>query len=113
MSPTYSQPFAYTSAKDVAPGITVHVMAAGRALMQCWVRMRQGTVLPVHAHPHEQSSLIISGRVIWTIEGREKEGLPGSCTIFAPNQPHGALVVEDCLIADAFTPVREDYLPKA
>ena len=106
------QPFACISRKNVAPGITVHVMAAGKALMQCWVSMKKGTVLPVHSHPHEQSSLIIRGRIVWTVDGREREGPPGSCVIFAPNQPHGLLVVEDCLIADAFTPVREDYLPE-
>ncbi len=105
------QPAEYICQKQLAPGITVHVVAVGANLMQCWAAMKQGTRLPVHSHPHEQSSYIISGSVRWTVDGRDIDGLAGTCMIFRPNQPHGALVVEDCVITDAFTPVREDYLP--
>ncbi len=100
----------YLCKKELAPGITVHVVAVGRNLMQCWVAMKAGTQLPVHSHPHEQSSFIVTGCLRWTVDGEERYGPPGSGIIFAPGQPHGALVLEDCVVVDAFTPVREDYL---
>ncbi len=105
------RPAAYISKKELAPGITVHVIAAGSNLMLCWVAMKASTRLPVHSHPHEQSSYIVSGRLRWTVDGEERDGPAGSGIIFAPNQPHGALVLEDCVVTDSFTPVREDYLP--
>ncbi len=103
-------PTEYLNRKELAPGITVHVVAVGANLMQCWVAMKKGTRLPAHSHPHEQSSFIVSGSVRWTVDGLEKVGPAGTCMIFAPGQQHAALVLEDCVIVDAFTPVREDYL---
>lgn len=108
---TQLQPAEFICKKELAPGITVHVVAVGDNLMQCWVAMQKGTRLPVHSHPHEQSSFIVSGSVLWTVDGEERKGRAGTAIIFAPHQPHGALVLEDCVITDAFTPVREDYLP--
>jgi len=96
--------------KEVAPGIVVHVVAVGRSLMQCWVAMKKGTVLPVHSHPHEQASFVVSGRVQWAVGGENRDGPAGSGIIFAPNESHGAVVLEDCTIADVFTPVRHEYL---
>jgi len=104
-------PPTYLHRKELAPGITVHVLAAGQSLMQCWVAMSRGTRLPVHSHPHEQASYIVSGRVLWSIDGEEREGAAGTAVIFAPYQQHGALVLEDCVVVDSFTPLRQDYLP--
>jgi quercetin dioxygenase-like cupin family protein len=104
-------PAHYLHRRQLAPGITVHVLATGANLMLCWVSMRAGTVLPVHSHPHEQASFVASGRIRWLIDGEERDGPANSGIIFAPNQPHGAVVLEDCVVADSFTPVREDYLP--
>lgn len=109
VDPTVS-PANFISRKELAPGITVHVMATGTNLMLCWVAMKAGTRLPLHSHPHEQSSYIVSGRLRWTVDSQELDGPAGSGIIFAPNQPHGAAVLEDCVVTDAFTPVREDYL---
>lgn len=103
-------PADYLARKELAPGIKVHVLSSGERLTQCWVAMAAGTRLPVHSHRHEQASYIVSGRVRWEIDGLESEGAPASSLIFAPHQPHGCLVLEDCVIVDTFTPVREEYL---
>ena len=103
-------PAAYINRKELAPGITVYVLASSPALTQCWVAMREGTELPVHAHAHTQSSYIVKGHLEWMIDGKRVDGPAGSAVIFAPNQPHGARVLADCEVTDAFTPAREEYL---
>lgn len=107
MSPV---PATYLNRRELAPGITVHVLATSSTMMQCWVAMSKGTELPVHSHPHSQSSYVIKGHVRWLIDGQPVDGPAGSAVIFAPNQPHGALVLSDCEVADTFTPPRDEYL---
>jgi len=107
MSPA---PGTFLNRKQVAPGITVHVLATSPELMQCWVAMRKDTQLPVHSHPHAQSSYVVAGQVQWQIDGQSVDGPAGSAVIFAPNQPHGALVLADCEVVDTFAPPRDEYL---
>lgn len=107
MSP---RPDRYINRKELAPGITVHVLSVSNELMQCWVAMTAGTELPIHSHPHAQASYVISGHVRWTIDGTEVDGPAASSVIFAPGQRHGAAVLTDCEIVDTFTPPRLEYL---
>ena len=100
----------YLNTKELVPGIVMNVVAAGGSLMQTYVTLKKGAMLPVHAHPHEQSSFVISGHMVFTVEGKEIDCPAGSGIIFAPNQPHGAQILEDSTVADVFTPVREEYL---
>jgi len=106
-------PLEWICRKQLTPEITVHVLAKGQNLMLCWIQMKKGTQLPVHDHPHEQVSYVVSGRVRWEIEGRHCDGRAGTAVSFPPNQRHGCLVLEDCVIVDAFTPLRQDYLDGA
>ena len=74
-----------------------------------------GSAVPVHAHPHEQISFIVQGRVRFTIgEGDECETVevgPGDVVVAPPYTPHGAELLSDAArIIDAFHPIREDFL---
>jgi quercetin dioxygenase-like cupin family protein len=71
--------------------------------------------VPVHAHPHEQISFVVQGRVRFTIgEGDEEETVevgPGDVVVAPSGTPHGAELLSDTArIIDAFTPIREDFL---
>jgi len=76
---------------------------------------KQGSAVPMHAHPHEQISFISQGRVRFTVgEGDAQEVVevgPGDVIVAPPNVPHSAELLSDTArIIDAFTPIREDFL---
>jgi quercetin dioxygenase-like cupin family protein len=86
-------------------------MVVGRQLMICRFRFAPFLVTPEHTHPHEQMSMVISGRVRFFVEGEERLALPGDVFHFPSNSLHGATMMdEEVVIIDIFTPLREDFL---
>lgn len=65
----------------------------------------------IHKHPHEQITYIVSGKLIFHEEGREDVIVePGDTTYIAPDVMHGLTALEDSVVVDIFTPLREDFL---
>lgn len=86
-------------------------MVVGEQLMICRFRFAPFLVTPEHTHPHEQMSMVISGRVRFFVEGEERLALPGDVLHFPSNCLHGATMMdEEVVIIDIFTPLREDFL---
>ena len=117
-----------TSARDASAGRGRHVnwssipieritegierqMVVGENLMICRFRFAPFLVTPEHDHPHEQMSIVVSGRVRFFVEGTERIASPGDVLHFPPNCWHGATMMdEEVVLIDIFTPVREDFL---
>jgi len=74
-------------------------------------RLAQGAVIPLHRHPHEQTGYLVSGRILFTVDGQKQEAEAGDSWCIPPDVEHGAEAREDSLIVEVFSPVREDYLP--
>ena len=88
-------------------------MFVGAQMMICRFRFAPLLVTPEHAHPHEQMSLVVSGRVRFFIEGEERIAGPGDVLHFPSNCVHGATMMEEeVVLIDIFTPLREDFLAK-
>ena len=85
-------------------------MIVGQNLMICRFRFVPFLVAPEHRHPHEQMSLVVSGRVRFVIEGEERVCGPGDVLHFPANCLHGATMMdEEVVLLDVFTPLREDF----
>ena len=94
----------------IAEGIE-RQMVVGENLMICRFRFAPFLVTPEHDHPHEQMSIVVSGRVRFFVEGTERIASPGDVLHFPPNCWHGATMMdEEVVLLDIFTPVREDFL---
>lgn len=92
-----------------APGIE-RQMVVGEHLMICRFRFAPLLVTAEHTHPHEQMSLVVSGRVRFFVAGAERIALPGDVLHFPPNCLHGATMLdEEVVLIDIFTPIREDF----
>ena len=86
-------------------------MVVGEHVMICRFRFAPLLVTPEHAHPHEQMSMVVSGRVRFFVEGAERLALPGDVLHFPSNCWHGATMMdEEVVLIDIFTPLREDFL---
>ena len=67
-------------------------------------------VLASHSHPHEQMAYVISGKVRFELESGESKVLEGGdFVVFASNEIHGGVALENSVVLDAFTPAREDF----
>ena len=94
----------------IAEGIE-RQMVVGDNLMICRFRFAPFLVTPEHDHPHEQMSIVVSGRVRFFVEGIARIASPGDVFHFPPNCWHGATMMdEEVVLIDIFTPVREDFL---
>lgn len=67
-----------------------------------------GILLPVHSHPHEQMTKVLSGEFELTINDIKYLLKSGSVAIIPPGAVHSGFAVTDCHIVDVFNPVRED-----
>ena len=96
----------------IADGIE-RQMIWGERLMICRLRLAPRVVTSVHSHPHEQMTLVESGRVLFTIEDQVREVSAGAILHFPPGVRHGATMLdEEVVLIDIFSPIREDFLPR-
>ena len=73
-------------------------------------KLKNGSAIPAHDHPHEQVGLLISGRIVLTIDGTEHDVAPGDSWCIEGGVSHAARAMEDSEVVEVFSPVREDYL---
>jgi quercetin dioxygenase-like cupin family protein len=96
--------------ENVADGIR-RQMVVGENVMVCRFTFDPFVVTVVHSHPHEQMTLVISGKVKFTIDGLAVIAAPGDVLHFPPNNQHGATMLdEEVVLIDVFSPIREDFL---
>src|SRR4030095_11132865 len=96
--------------EHVAEGIE-RQMIVGKSLMICRSRFAPFLVTPEHEHPHEQISIIVSGRVRFFVKGIERIASPGDVLHFPPHCWHGATMMDqEVVLIDVFSPMREDFL---
>lgn len=99
--------------RDMQPGVTHAVLAYGSDLMLCEVNIGKGVTFPEHGHPHAQNVYVITGTVRFTLGDEVHEFEAGDSCFVEPNVLHGLTALTDTRVLDAFSPVREDFLPFA
>ena len=93
-----------------AKGIRMKSLVHGEKTHLCEFRLDGGSVIPEHSHPHEQTGYLVSGKIQFVIEGRTFDAEPGDSWSVPGNMPHSANVLQDSVIVEVFSPVREEYL---
>ena len=74
--------------------------------------LKQGGVVPVHSHANEQISMVISGALLFRIDGRETIVKAGEVMQIPGHVAHQVEVLEDTVVVDVFSPVRQDWIDK-
>jgi len=95
----------------VAPGIRRRTLCFGSATLMTEFRLLRDHVLPMHAHPHEQTGYLVSGHIALMIGDKIHDVMPGDSWCITGGVQHGAQVLQDSVAVEVFSPVREDYLP--
>ena len=93
----------------LAPGAKART-PSGENVMLSYLELEEGTVIPLHKHPHEQAGMRLKGKMELTIGEQTRLCEPGEMFIIPPNTPHTAKPVDGpATVLDVFSPVREDY----
>lgn len=79
-------------------------------IMMVNVHFDKGGVGVMHNHPHTQVTFIAEGKFEVTI-GDETKIIKKGDSFFVPsNVMHGVVCVEEGMLVDVFSPMREDFL---
>ena len=75
------------------------------------LQLKQGAVVPRHHHVNEQVANVEKGRLrfVWD-DGQSTMMEAGDSLQIPSNVPHMVEVLEDAIVVDLFSPVREDWL---
>ena len=93
-----------------AEGVRLKSLVHGEKTHLCEFRIEKGSRVPQHSHPHEQAGYLVSGRIKFIAGDEEFEALPGDSWCVPGDMEHSAEVLEDSVMVEVFSPVREDYL---
>jgi quercetin dioxygenase-like cupin family protein len=81
----------------------------GQKMTVARIHLAKGCVVPEHSHEHEQISMVMEGTLKFLIEGREVTLGAGDVLHIPSRAPHRVEALEDSLVTDVFSPVRDDW----
>ena len=95
----------------INPLMARKVLGCGGSLMMVEVRFKKGGIGEPHSHgEHEQVSYIVDGSFEVTVGDKALILKKGDSFYAGKNVVHGVIAMEDAVILDIFTPIREDFL---
>ena len=93
------------------PGIRQKTLVYGEKTLMTEFRLQGGSILPRHAHPHEQTGYLVAGHLRLFIGDGAHDVRPGGGWCIPGGVMHGAEAIEDSVAVEVFSPVREEYIP--
>ena len=96
--------------EQVDQGVKRKIMAFDEKLMMVKVKFDKGGVGILHKHVHSQITLVESGVFEVEISGVKKIMKTGDAYYIPSNAIHGAVCMEEGLLIDVFSPMREDFI---
>lgn len=93
-------------------GIEQKTLVYGERTLMTEFLLKKGSVLPRHAHPHEQTGYLVKGRIRLSIGSQVADVQVGDSWCTPSHVEHGAEILEDSVAIEVFAPVREEYVPR-
>jgi quercetin dioxygenase-like cupin family protein len=73
---------------------------------------KEGGIVPLHHHVHEQVTMVLSGSVQMKMGGQSVIVGAGESLAVPSNAPHLAEALEDATVIEVFVPARTDWIKK-
>ena len=85
-------------------------IVAGVHQMLAQTYLKQGALVPMHAHASEQMTYVLQGALKFRVEDEEIIVREGEVLHIPSRLPHQAEALEDTLELDVFSPVRAEWI---
>ena len=96
--------------EEVDKGVKRKIMSYDDKLMVVKVAFEKGGIGSLHQHPHSQITHVESGSFEVEIGEEKKVLATGDAFYIPPNVMHGAVCLEEGVLIDVFSPMREDFI---
>lgn len=96
--------------EQCAEGVRRKILAYTDELMCVENHFKQGAVGLLHRHPHTQITYVVSGRFEFEIGEEKRIVCPGDTMLKRDQIVHGCICLEEGVLLDIFTPMRNDYV---
>lgn len=96
--------------QDLGGGVKRKILAYSNNIMAVELCFEKGAVGALHSHSHEQVGYLVKGSLIYEEAGKKTTLHAGDTYYVPPNVEHGVVTLEDVILLDVFTPMREDFI---
>ncbi len=96
--------------EEMFSGVTRQIIGYDSNIMMVKVSFAKGSIGYKHQHPHQQISYILSGKFEVNIDGKMEILETGDAFIAPSNTDHELKCLDNGIIIDSFSPMREDFL---
>lgn len=96
--------------ETVGDGVKRKILGYDDTIMLVNVDFKKGGIGPMHEHYHAQVTYVVSGQFEMTIGDETRIIKGGDCFYIEPHVLHGAICLEDGVLIDVFSPIREDFM---
>ncbi|TAD82035.1 MAG: cupin domain-containing protein [Bacteroidetes bacterium] len=104
----YFHAFESIAPKEIAPGFLCQLIHTEHNTIN-FLDVAAGSTLPLHQHPHHQSSFVLQGEFEMTVGGTTQVLTPQNYCLIPGGVMHGGKALTNCKILDVFSPIRQDY----
>jgi len=98
--------------EEVNPSMKRKIIT-GEKMMIAKMNFKDGFVVPLHHHVHEQITQVVSGSMRFWFGANKEQVMdlhPGDVVVIPSNLPHEALMIGEVVEIDSWSPPREDWL---
>ncbi len=95
---------------EAAEGVIRRIKSYSDELMVVENIFRKGAEGARHSHPHTQITYVVSGKFEFTIGNETKTVTAGDTMLKKNGIEHGCVCLEDGILLDIFSPMREDFV---
>ena len=92
------------------PGVTRRILTYSDNVMMCEITFEKGAKGNFHSHVHEQITYVAKGRFEFTVAGETSIVSQGDSVYMPSNSEHGVTCLEEGILVDVFSPMRETFI---
>ena len=96
--------------QNASEGVIRRILAYSNDAMCVENTFKKGAVGTLHSHPHTQITYVVSGRFRFAVADKTYEVKSGDTLIKKDGVLHGCVCLEEGVLLDFFTPMRNDFV---
>jgi len=96
--------------EELGGGVSRKFLGYDNQIMMVLVKFEKGALGSPHQHFHTQATYCASGKFEFEVDGVKQIVKAGDGVYIEPNLLHSAVCLEEGMLIDTFSPIREEFL---